>query len=325
MRIYVTGAAGFIGSVVCRRLRSQGVDVVAVVRDPERAGPLREIGCEVRFGDLTSPEALTGGMRGCDGVIHLAGMYRVGIAKSERSAMYDANVGATHRVLQAAIVAGVPRIVHVSSAIVLGDTQGRIVDENHRRDVNRGFFSYYDETKYLAHGTARELIASGAPILIAMPGNVYGPGDNSGVGRQLKLAFEGRARYVALGDMGISLAHVEDVAAGILATLEQGRLGESYLLAGPNLRMRELMETAARVGGHRLTRLTIPTGLIRFVARLGHPVARALRQPPDLGEIVASGDGRTYWVSSAKASLKLGYSPRELEAGLRDAFGRRPG
>ena len=322
MRVYVTGGAGFIGGAVCRRLRSRGDDVVAVVRDPDRAGHLRDIGCEVRAGDLTSPEALTGGMRGCDGVIHVAGMYRVGLTRQERGAMYDANVGAVHRVLQAAIVAGVPRIVHVSTTNVLGDTRGRIVDENHRRDISRGFVSYYDETKYLAHVAARELIASGAPILIAMPGTTYGPDDHSGIGRQLRDAFDGRIRFVAFPDLGISPAHVDDVAAGVVATLAQGRIGESYVLAGPNIRLRDAMEVAARVGGHRLTPIDLPTGLLRAFARLGPVVARSLGQPANFGEVVRAADGVTYWASSAKASLKLGYSPRELEGGLRDAFGR---
>lgn len=323
MRVFVTGGAGFIGSAVCRNLRSRGDDVVAVVRDPARAEHLRAIGCELRPGDLTFPEALIGGMRDCDGVIHLAGSYRVGLAAREHPAMYDANVGATSRVLRAAIETAVPRIVHVSTVNVFGDTKGRIVDESYRRDVSKGFLSYYDETKYLAHVTARELIASGAPIVIAMPGVTYGRNDHSAIGAQIQAAFDGRARYVAMGDLGVSPAHVDDVAAGIVAGLSQGRLGESYVLAGPNMRMRELITVAARVGGHAPPRLEIPPRLLRAVARLGPFVARAMGQPPDLREVVRASDGVTYWASSTKASLKLGYAPRELESGLRDAFGSR--
>jgi dihydroflavonol-4-reductase len=321
VRVFVTGGAGFIGRSVCRQLRARGDEVVAVVRDPGRADALHEIGCEVRAGDLSSLEGLTGGMRGCDGVIHLAGMYRVGIGTSERPAMYDANVGATHRVLEAAIACDVPRIIHVSTANVFGDTGGRIVDETFRRDVTRGFVSYYDETKYLAHVAARELMGSGAPILIAMPGTTYGPGDRSAFGTTLSAAYDGRLRALALGEVGISPAHVDDVAGGIIAMLQQGRVGESYVLAGPNMRLREVLTVAARVGGHALPRITVPTGLLRAFARLGPLVSRTLGQPPNFGEIVTAADGVTYWASSAKASLKLGYTPRDLEAGLRDAFG----
>ncbi len=194
MRVFVTGGAGFIGRSVCRQLRARGDEVVAVVRDPGRAADLEELGCEVRAGDLASPEALTGGMRSCDGVIHLAGSYRIGIPARERPQMYEANVGATHRVLEAAIATGVPRIVHVSSVNALGNTHEKIVDETYRRDISQGFLSYYDETKHLAHVAARELISSGAPVLIAMPGTTYGPGDHSAIGSQLQLAYEGRLR-----------------------------------------------------------------------------------------------------------------------------------
>jgi len=321
VRVFVTGGAGFIGRSVCRQLRAGGNDVVAAVRDPGNAADLEALGCEVRAGDLASPEALTGGMRSCDGVVHLAGSYRVGIPARERPQMYEANVGATHRVLEAAIATGVPRIVHVSSVNAFGNTREKIVDETYRRDLGRGFVSYYDETKYLAHNTARELIESGAPILIAMPGTTYGPGDHSAISTQLRQAYEGSLRVTAMTGVGISPAHVDDVAAGIIAMLTQGRVGELYILAGRNMRLREALEVAAKVGGHSPPRFTVPTRLLRAVARLGPVGSRLLGQPPNFAEVVSAADDVTYWASSAKASLKLGYAPRDLETGIRDAFG----
>ena len=107
--------------------------------------------------------------------------------------MYEANVGATQRVLDAAIAAGVPRIVYISTVNVFGNTHGRIVDETYRRDLAEGFLSYYDETKYLAHVAAEARIEAGAPIVIVQPGTVYGAGDHSGIGAQLKAAYDGTA------------------------------------------------------------------------------------------------------------------------------------
>ena len=320
MRVFVTGGAGFIGRSVCRQLRERGDEVVAVVRDPGRATELEDIGCEIRAGDLTSPEALAGGMRSCDGVIHLAGSYKVGVPAKERPQMYDANVGTTHRVLGAAIATGVPRIVHVSTVNAFGNTRGKIVDETYRRDVTKGFVSYYDETKYLSHVAARELADSGAPIVIAMPGTTYGPGDHSQVGAQLQQAFEGRLRVTGMTDVGVSPAHVDDVAGAIIAMVSQGRVGESYILAGRNMRLSEALEIAAKAGGHAPPRITVPMGLLRAVAKLGPVGSKLLGQPPNFAEVVSSADGVTYWASSAKASLKLGYAPRDLEAGIRDSF-----
>ena len=186
MRVFVTGGAGFIGSSVVRQLRARGDEVVAAVRDPARARALTDLGCRLEQSDLASRDALTGLMGGAHAVIHAAGSYRVGIPASERAAMREANVGATERVLDAAVAAAVPRIVYVSTGNVYGDTHGQVVDESYRRDVAAGFLSAYDETKYRAHEAAEARIATGAPIVIVLPGQAYGPNDHSEVGAQLR-------------------------------------------------------------------------------------------------------------------------------------------
>ena len=148
MRIVVTGGAGFIGSRVVARLRDRGEQVVALVRDPTNAPTLDGLGAELVADDLSDPARLREHLEGADAVIHAAGSYRIGITADERPAMWDANVGTTTRVLEAAEAARVPRIVYVSTVNVFGNTGGRIVDETFRRDLTGGFLSYYDETKH---------------------------------------------------------------------------------------------------------------------------------------------------------------------------------
>jgi len=131
---------------------------------------------------------------------------------------------------------------------------------------------------------------------------------------------EGSLRVTAMTDVGISPAHVDDVAGGIIAMLTQGRVGEQYILAGRNMRLREALAVAAKVGGNSPPRFTVPIVLLRAVARLGSVGSKLVGQP-NFAEVVSAADGVTYWASSAKASLKLGYTPRDLEAGIRDAFG----
>lgn len=320
MRVFVTGGAGFIGLAVVRRLVGRGDRVVAVVRDLERSAELADLGVELRQGDLSRTVAIVDAMRGSDAAIHLAGMYRVGIPARDRPAMHDANVGATHRVLDATGTAGLERLVYVSTVNVLGNTRARILDERHRRDLGDGFLSYYDETKYLAHRAVQERIDSGLPVVIAMSGVVYGPRDHSGVGAQLRGAHDGTLGYVALGDTGISAVYVEDEAAGIVAALDRGRIGESYVLGGENTRLRDAMRVAARIGGKGLPRLELPTALIRIGSRAPAALARAAGMPDDLREIFRSSHGVTYWASSAKAATELGYRPRDLASGLRATF-----
>jgi nucleoside-diphosphate-sugar epimerase len=320
MRVFVTGGAGFIGRNVVRRLVSRGDRVIAVVRDPGRAAELGDLGVELRAGDLAHTAEILEAMRGADVAIHLAGAYRVGIRADERPEMHEANVGATVRVLDAAASARLERIVAISTVNVFGNTHGRIVDERYRRDLGEGFLSYYDETKYLAHQATEERIASGAPIVIAMPGVTHGPGDHSSIGAQLEAAYHGTARYRALDDIGISAANVDDVAAGIVAALDRGRVGESYVIGGQNVRLRDAMAVAAQLGGHQLPRLSVPTGVLRLLARLPGSVARSAGLPENLREIVESSAGVTFWASSAKASADLGYHPHDLATGLRATF-----
>ncbi len=323
MRVFITGGSGFIGEAVVRRLMARGDRVTAAVRDLERAEPLAAMGVDVREGDLSRTAAIVDAMRGTDAAIHLAGIYRVGIPASERPAMHEANVGATHRVLDAFATAGLDRLVAISTINVAGNTHGRIVDERYRRDLSEGFLSYYDETKYLAHRAVQERIGSGARIVIAMPGTTYGPNDHSAIGQQLKGAHDGTLRYLVLADLGISPVFVDDVAAGIVAALDRGRIGESYFLGGQNMRLRDAMQMAARVGGRTLPRLEIPTGMVRLGARAPAALARSMGLPDDLGEVARSAIGVTFWGSSAKAATELGYVPRDLASGLRATFDGR--
>jgi nucleoside-diphosphate-sugar epimerase len=325
--IFVTGAAGFIGGRVVRILRNRGDTVSAVIRDPdsEKGATLRAMGVRVVASDLGSVSAIRTAMGRADAVIHLAGSYRIGIQASERPDMYEANVGATQRVMDAAIDMAIPRIVHVSTVGIFGDTRGRIVDETFRRDPNDGFLSYYDETKYQAHQAIAAHVAARVPIVIAQPGTVYGPADHSGLGRQLKDAFDGTLPFIALGDIGISPAYVDDVAAGIVAALDRGRLGETYILAGQNMRLIDALDIVSRAGGRSLPRLKLPTAILRVGARLAPNGGRLVGQPPNTGEILRASDGVTYWASSAKAEAELGYRSRALDQGARDAFGPRRG
>jgi dihydroflavonol-4-reductase len=323
VRVFVTGGTGFIGRRVVRLLRARDDVVLAAVRDPGRARDLADLGCELVASDLSDPAALSAAMRSCDAVIHIAGSYRIGIRRAERPAMWDANVGATERVLDAAIAAGVGRIVYVSTNNVHGNTRGEIVDESHRRDLRDGFVSWYDETKYRAHEAAEARIAQGAPIAIAQPGGVYGPDDHSEAGAQLARAHAGTLRYLAVADAGLSWVHVDDVAAGIMAVLDRGRLGEAYSLGGECLRLGQAIQVAARLAGREAPRLRVPTVLLRAIAPVSDRLGGLPGLPGNLSEVVRASDGVTYWVDHEKANTELGWRPRSLEVGLHDTFERR--
>jgi dihydroflavonol-4-reductase len=322
VRTVVTGGAGFIGRSLVRQLRGRDDTVVAIVRDATRAGALRELGCELVEGDIASmpADALRAALDGANALFHLAGSYRIGIPATEHAAMHQANVGATGAVLDAAIAAGVPRIVYVSTANVYGDTRGRVVDETYRRPQPPEFLSYYDETKYLAHLAAEERIEAGAPIMIALPCMTYGPGDHSQVGATIVQAMAGRLPILNAPELGGNLVHVDDLAAGILLVHDKGRIGEQYVLGGEIASLRDVVRRAATLAGKRPPLLGTPSWMLRGVGRLGGLIGRVLPGAPNLAEMVRASNGVTYWATDAKARVELGYAPRDLDAGLATLF-----
>jgi nucleoside-diphosphate-sugar epimerase len=319
MRVFLTGGTGFIGGRVAAVLRERGEDVVALVRSEARAAALRDLGCRLVEGGMTSTDVLARGMDGCDAVLHVAGLYRVGIPASERPSMFEASVTGTERVLDAAIGAGTQRIVHVSTVNVFGNTHGQIVHETYRRPGN-DFLSYYDETKYRAHLAAEERIAAGAPVSIAMPGGVYGPGDHSEVGSVIDQLRDDTLRMRTFPELGMNLAHVDDIAAGIVLVGDRGRAGESYVIGGEIVRFGEVLDVVGRLTGHRAPRFAMPVWMMKAAIPAGPLIGKVMGTGPNLRELIAAGAGVTYWATDEKARKELGYTSRDLETGLRQTL-----
>ncbi len=319
MRVFLTGGTGFIGGEVVRQLRGRGDEVACLVRNPEKGAKLRELGCELVAGDLSDEAAIRKGMEGCNAVIHAAAVYEVGIPASQRPAMREANVGGTERVLSAAREAKIPKIVYVSTVGVFGNTHGRIVDESYEHPA-KDFTSAYEETKWEAHQAAKRMIGEGLPCVIVQPGGVYGPGDTSQVADLLEQFFAGKLPLMPFPELGICLSHVADIAGGILLALDKGKTGEAYVISGPATTMREAIETVARVSGRKAPKRNLPTALMKAMIPIGPLVGKVMGQPPNLRELISSADGVTFWASYDKAQHELGYSPRDMEEGLRQTL-----
>jgi dihydroflavonol-4-reductase len=320
VKVFVTGGTGFIGGEVVRQLRARGDDVVCLVRNPEKGKAVAALGCELVSGDLSDDAALRKGMEGCDGVVHAAAMYEVGIPAKQHPAMWEANVAGTERVMKAALETNVPRIVYVSTCGVFGNTHRKVVDETYEHP-GKEFTSYYEETKLEAHRIVKRMIADeDLPAIIVQPGGVYGPGDTSQVADLLKEFFAGRLFLLPFPELGICMTHVEDIAAGVLLALDKATLGETYVLSGPVTTMRDAIEVVASVSGRKAPKHALPTGLMKAMTPIGPLVGKMMGQPPNLRELISSADGVTFWASHEKASRELGYAPRGMEEGMRQTL-----
>jgi len=313
MRAFVTGGTGFVGRHLIDHLLAHGYEVTALVRTFERALTLPR-GVRTVPGDVTQPESLRAGMPGADVVFHVAALYKIGVGAKERARMQRINVEGTRQTLEAAVELGVPKIVYTSTVGVYGNTQGQLVDETYKAEGS-SFESEYERTKYLAHyEVAVPLQQRGAPLVIVCPGMVYGPGDTSQWGRVLRLYASRRLPVMIGPDNALTWAHVDDIVAGHYLAAEKGRLGETYILAGPALTYREFFAAAEHATGLPAPREWLPTQLARGLARLFE------RLHPSTAETMRNLAGVSYLARADKARRELGWEPRSVEEGMRGAF-----
>ena len=318
MNIFVTGGAGFIGGHVVRKLVARGDQVNALVRSQKSATMLSSMGAKPVWGDITAIELLRDGMRNCDMVFHLAAWYRLGASDSQKAERI--NVDGTRHVLSMAHSLGIPRILYTSTIAVYGDTHGQLVDETYF-PPGGPFLTEYDRTKHLAHyQVALPLIEQGAPIIILMPGAVYGPGDTSLVGQMMRYFYQGLFPILPGPELTLTYAHVEDIAEGHLLAADKGQPGQSYHLTGPALTMTEVIRIWSQVSGQRTPFLQIPARVLKPLAPLVGKINQVIPLPEVISQDTLSILDATYMASAEKALHQLGWQARPPVEGFRDTF-----
>lgn len=314
MRYYVTGATGFIGGVIARKLIARGDTVVVPARSPEKAVALAALGAVIHKGDVTDKESLRQGMTGVDGVFHVAGWYKVGV--KDTTMAQAINVDGTRNVLELMRELPIARGVYTSTLAVNSDTGGREVDETYH--FRGAHLSEYDRTKAAAHAVAEALIDGGLPVVIVMPGMVYGA-DDQGPAATTFRQYLTRRLPILPQKAAYSWGHVDDIADAHILAMDKGRLGEKYIICGPSHTLIEAMEMAQRITGIPAPSLRLPPLLMRLSAALMTPLAAIADLPETFHpEMLRVSAGVTYLGNNAKARRELGYSPRPLEQGLRE-------
>lgn len=319
MTALVTGATGFVGAAVVRRLLARGETVRVLIRPSSDRRNIADLPVEIAEGDLNDPATLPSALMGCRSLYHVAADYRLWIP--DPAPMYHANVDGTCALIRGAMAAGIERIVYTSSVAVLGRTlDGRPADEETPVTLD-DMIGHYKRSKYLAEEAVRVLIETeSAPVIIVNPSTPVGPRDikPTPTGRMIVEAAAGR--MPAYVDTGLNIVHVDDVAEGHLLAHDKGHIGERYILGGEDMTLAEILGAIAGIVGRSPPKVRLPHNLILPIAIFAEAWARLFKT----GEPFVTIDGirmakKHMFFSSAKAEAELGYKHRNPLDALRDA------
>ncbi|MFP4477061.1 MAG: hopanoid-associated sugar epimerase [Desulfatibacillaceae bacterium] len=319
MQALVTGGTGFVGSAVIRKLLGAGHAVRALCRPGSNRGNLEGLDADVFPGDIRDPDSCREAAAGCDAVFHVAADYRLWVPRPRE--IYAANVLGTLNVMQAALGAGVERVVYTSSVATLGILPGGVPAEEDTPVAYPDMIGHYKRSKFLAEAEVHRLVVErGLPAVVVNPSTPVGPRDikPTPTGRMVvQAATGGMPAYV---DTGLNLAHVDDVAAGHLLALERGAVGERYILGGEDLSLREILVEVARTVGRVPPRVRLPRRPLYPLAVAAESWARISGAEPFVTVDGIRLAKKLMFFSSDKARRELGYDPRPARYAVADAI-----
>lgn len=316
MKVFVTGATGFIGRSLVPELLHHGHEVTCLVRPTSRQDTVKnfsDLGCAIALGDVTKPETFTEKVHGHDAVVHMAALVRLGDLPLDE--MRRINVQATENVLKAASENDVERVLHTSSIAALGKTMGKVADETWQHP---GFFtSPYERTKYEAQQVALEYARRGLHVTCALPSVVFGPRDPN-FGWVFKMWAKRRIKFIPAPGTLFSFVHVEDLARGMRLALERGSRGETFIFTQANATLRRFFELCSEATGIPLPKWQPSAATVKTLLTLSWPLLAMtrFRRMVSRDSIQLLGKGMAY--SSAKAQRVLGWNPGDFEARVRE-------
>lgn len=309
MRVFVTGATGFVGRRLVPRLLGRGHDVTALVRRPESAGHLRALGVQVVPGDVTRPDGLADAMRGAAWLLHLANHYS--LHENDEAVYGRVNVGGNRNVMQAALDAGVGKVVHVSSGVSYGASP----DQPLRKESRGGPHSNaYWRTKHEGDEVVWAYRRRGLPVVVVYPGGVLGAGDPNASGVWIRNLVRRRLPVRIFEESGFTWVHVDDVAEAILRAAErEGNDGERYLIGREFLTNGEFVALVSELSGVPRPPLVLPDSLAHALGGWLGTVARRTGTPPLLnfspGAARHLATGFRFGSDRAERELGLTYTP----------------
>ena len=318
MKVFITGATGFVGSHVANAYAQRGGQLRLLTRSTSNLAGVEGLDAELVTGDLRQPESLRTALTGCDALVHVAADYRLWVRDPEE--MYAANVNGTRELLRLAREVNVPKVVYTSSVATMGFKQdGTIVDEASPVSLD-DMIGHYKRSKYLAEQEAITAAHSGQHVMILNPTTPIGSKDAKPTPTGRIIVDFLNKNFPAYVDTGLNLVDVTEVARMHVVALDRGTPGERYILGGENLTLKQILD-----------RLSAMTGLPSPTMRVPHAVAMAFaffdenftgklrgKEPRATVEAVRMGR-KMMFATSARAERELGFRNLPVYPALRSA------
>lgn len=330
MKVFVTGATGFIGKHLVRRLVDEGHQVRCLVRQSSKLAFLKSLGVELVYGDVSDREAIERDLVGCDWLIHLANLYSMWEPDPRR--FEEVNVEGTRAVMEAALACGTQKVVYVSTVAVYGKPAA--VPFTEKDAPGPVYFSEYARTKAAAEELAwRYYHENGLPLVVLYPGIVLGAGDDKASGRYIQDLIRRRCPSTIYHHSCANYVYVGDVVAALLKAAENPEtVGEKYLIGKYVLDGRSYAQLISEVSGVGLPPFRFPDWIVTAAAYLLTGFANLTHVPPLWGLSIDAGrtlkEGFIFDGSKAERELGITYTPirralAEAVASYREAWQKR--
>jgi dihydroflavonol-4-reductase len=310
MRVFLTGATGFIGSHVARALVARGDSLRCLCRPTSQRADLDELPIDWVLGDLTDRSSLRRAMTGAEVVFHCAADYRL-YARDPRE-IYRSNVEGTRNVLELAARLDANRIIYTSSVGTLALSGHTPANENARGQLEH-MIGDYKRSKFLAERLVETWIERGLPVVVVSPSTPIGERDAKPTPTGKIIVDFLNGRLPAYVDTGLNLVDVRDVALGHLLAAERGRPGESYILGAVNLTLRQVLQLLSRMTGRHAPRLKLPHWIPLAIAHLEEPFARWMGRDPHVPLAGVRMSKSMMFFDASKAVRELGFPQSPIE------------
>jgi dihydroflavonol-4-reductase len=318
MRVFVTGATGFLGSHVARALAEQGAELRLLVRPTSNLKNLEGLKAETATGDLRDPASLEKAMQGCDNVFHVAADYRLWVR--DPAEMYRSNVEGTKAILEAARKNSVRCVVYTSSVATVGfNGNGHPADEDSPVSL-ADMIGHYKRSKFMAEQVSTEAGRGGMRVVTVNPTTPVGEQDVKPTPTGRIIVDFLKRKFPAYVETGLNLVDARECARGHIAALEKGKSGERYILGGENLTLKQILDKLGVISGLPSPKVKLPYFVAYAAGAVDEMVQGRLlgREPRATIETVRMGK-KKMWASSGKAERDLGWKTAPVDDALRRA------